>query len=152
MVRHFIACVLGFVVLAFGLPAAAQVSDDVVKIGVLNDQSSIFADLSGPGSVVAARLAVEDFGGTVLGKKIEIVAADHQNKPDVGLAVASRWFDAEQVDMIVDVPVSSIALAVQELARQKKRVVMFSSAGTSDLTGKACSTSGFHWTFASVAT
>jgi branched-chain amino acid transport system substrate-binding protein len=129
----------------------ARASGDSVKIGVLNDQSGMYADLSGQGSVIAARMAVEDFGGTVLGKPIQIVFADHQNKPDVGTAIASRWYDAENVDAIVDVPVSSVALAVQEVARQRKRIVMFSAAGSSDLTGKACSPFGTQWTFDTVA-
>ncbi len=131
--------------------AVAQISNDVVKIGVLNDQSGIYADLSGQGSVIAARMAVEDFGGAVLGKPIEIIFADHQNKPDIGAALASRWYDVENVDAIVDVPVSSVALAVQEVARQRNRVVMFSAAGSSDLSGKACSPMGTQWTFDSVA-
>jgi branched-chain amino acid transport system substrate-binding protein len=135
----------------FATQASAQVSDDVVKIGVLNDQSGIYADLSGQGSVVAARMAVEDFGGTVLGKPVEIIFADHQNKPDVGSAIASRWYDVDHVDAVVDVPVSSVALAVQEVARQRKRIVMFSAAGSSDLTGKACSPFGTQWTFDSIA-
>jgi len=129
----------------------AQASGDSVKIGVLNDQSGIYADLSGQGSVIAARMASEDFGGTVLGKPIQIIFADHQNKPDFGAGIASRWYDAENVDAIVDVPVSSVALAVQEVARQRKRIVMFSAAGSSDLTGKACSPFGTQWTFDSVA-
>jgi branched-chain amino acid transport system substrate-binding protein len=129
----------------------ARASGDSVKIGVLNDQSGIYADLSGQGSVIAARMAAEDFGGSVLGKPIQIIFADHQNKPDVGVAIASRWYDAENVDAIVDVPVSSVALAVQEVARQRKRIVMFSAAGSSDLTGKACSPFGTQWTFDSVA-
>jgi branched-chain amino acid transport system substrate-binding protein len=88
-----------------------KISGDVVKIGVLNDQSSLYADITGPGSVAAARLAVEDFGGTVNGKKIEIVFADHQNKPDVGANIARQWIDRDGVDTIVDVPTSSVALA-----------------------------------------
>jgi branched-chain amino acid transport system substrate-binding protein len=131
--------------------AVAQISDDVVKIGVLNDQSGIYADLSGPGSVIAARMAVEDFGGSVAGKKIEIVFADHQNKPDVGAGIASKWFDVEKVDAIVDVPVSSVALAVQQVTRQKDRIVLFSAAGSSDITGKACTPNSTQWTFDSVA-
>lgn len=137
--------------LLMALAAEAQVSGDVVRIGVLNDQSSLYADLSGQGSVLAARMAVEDAGGTILGKRIEVIFADHQNKPDVGSAIASKWYDADGVDAIVDVPVSSVALAVQDVARQRGKVVMFSSAGTSDLTGKACSPTGFHWSFDSVA-
>ncbi|MEP9355225.1 ABC transporter substrate-binding protein [Xanthobacter sp. KR7-65] len=135
------------------VPAAAhaQISGDVVKLGVLNDQSGIYSDLSGQGSVIAARMAVEDFGGKVLGKPIEVIFADHQNKPDVGSTTASRWYDVENVDAIVDVPVSSVALAVQDVARQRKRIVLFSAAGTSDLTGKACSPFGTQWTFDSIA-
>ena len=132
------------------VPLHAQ-SRNPVKIGVLNDQSGLYADLSGEGSVVAARMAVEDFGGSVLGKPVEVIFADHQNKPDVGTAIASRWYDAENVTAIVDVPTSSVALAVQEVARQRKRIVMFSAAGSSDLTGKACSPTGSHWTFDTVA-
>ena len=135
----------------FTARANAQVSDDVVKIGVLNDQSGIYADLSGQGSVIAARMAIEDFGGTVLGKPVEVIFADHQNKPDAGSAIASRWYDVDHVDAIVDVPVSSVALAVQEVARQRKRIVMFAAAGSSDLTGKACSPFGTQWAFDSVA-
>jgi branched-chain amino acid transport system substrate-binding protein len=146
----FVLGALCAAVLSFSA-GGARASGDSVKIGVLNDQSGMYADLSGQGSVIAARMAVEDFGGTVLGKPIQIVFADHQNKPDVGTAIASRWYDAENVDAIVDVPVSSVALAVQEVARQRKRIVMFSAAGSSDLTGKACSPFGTQWTFDSVA-
>ncbi|MGI4955393.1 MAG: ABC transporter substrate-binding protein [Janthinobacterium lividum] len=131
--------------------AVAQISDDIVRIGVLNDQSGIYADLSGQGSVVAARMAVADFGGTVGGKRIEVISADHQNKPDVGAAIAARWYGSEHVDAIVDVPVSSVALAVQEVARQNNRIVLFSAAGSSDLTGKSCSPMGTQWTFDTVA-
>ena len=145
--------VLGALCAALSLLGAADAlaSGDAVKIGVLNDQSGIYADLSGQGSVIAARMAVEDFGGSVLGKPIQVIFADHQNKPDVGTAIASRWYDSENVDAIVDVPVSSVALAVQEVARQRKRIVMFSAAGSSDLSGKACSPFGTQWTFDSVA-
>jgi branched-chain amino acid transport system substrate-binding protein len=126
---------------------AQQISDDVVKIGVLTDMSGLYSDLSGPGSVVAAQMAVEDFGGKVLGKKIEVVSADHQNKPDVGATIARRWYDTEQVDAIVDVPVSSIAFAVQQISREKNRVLLISSSGASDLTGKSCSPVSVHWTY-----
>jgi branched-chain amino acid transport system substrate-binding protein len=132
-------------------PAGAQSSTEPIRIGVLNDQSGMYADLAGPGSVIAARMAVEDAGGTVLGRRVDVLAADHQNKPDVGAATASRWYDREGVHAIVDVPVSSVALAVQEVARSRQRIVMFSSAGSADLTGKACSPTGFHWTFDTVA-
>lgn len=125
----------------------AQVSDDVVKIGVLTDLSGIYSDLSGIGSVTAAEMAVEDFGGTVLGKKIEVVSADHQNKPDIGANVARSWYDRDKVDVIVDIPSSSVALAVLQVAKQRDKAVLFSSAGTSDLTGKDCSPISVQWTF-----
>ncbi len=127
--------------------ASAQVSNDVVKIGVLNDRSGVYADLAGEGSVVAARMAVEDFGGTVLGQPIEIISADHQNKPDVGASIAREWFDVQNVDLIVDVPTSSVALAVQEVAREKNRIFMNSTAGSTALTNEHCSPVGFHWTY-----
>ncbi|WP_336490802.1 ABC transporter substrate-binding protein [Methylobacterium nigriterrae] len=127
--------------------AIAQISDDVVKIGVLVDMNGLYSDLSGIGSVTAARMAVEDFGGTVLGKRIEVVSADHQNKPDIGASITRQWIDREQVDVIVDVPVSSIAFAVQDITRQKNRVFLISSSGSSDLTGKACSPVSVHWTY-----
>jgi branched-chain amino acid transport system substrate-binding protein len=126
--------------------AEAQ-SQNPIKIGVLNDQSGIYADLAGPGSVIAARLAVEDAGGSVLGRQIEVVVADHQGKPDIGAAIARRWYDADGVSAIFDVPVSSIALAVQEVARQKNQIAIFSSASASDLLGKSCSPTTFQWTF-----
>ncbi len=125
----------------------AQVSDGVVKLGVLNDMSSLYADVSGKGGVVAAQMAAEDFGGKVLGAPIEIMSGDHQNKPDIGAAIARQWIDTDHVDAIVDVPTSSVALAIQEVTREKKRLFLMSGAGTSDLTGKACSPYGIHWTF-----
>ena len=133
------------------LAAQAQISDDVVKIGVMNDMSGLYADLGGQGSVEAARLAIADFGGTVNGKKIELVSADHQNKPDVGGAIARQWYDNDGVDVIVDVPTSSVALAVQDVARERKKVFLISGAASSDLTGKACSVTGIHWTYDTVA-
>jgi branched-chain amino acid transport system substrate-binding protein len=131
--------------------ASAEMSGDVVKIGVLNDMSGLYADIGGPGSVEAARMAIADFGGTVNGKKIELLSSDHQNKPDVGSAIANRWFDNDGVDAIVDVPTSSVALAVQEIARNKKKVFLISGAAASDLTGKACSPTSVHWTYDTVA-
>jgi branched-chain amino acid transport system substrate-binding protein len=109
------------------------------------------ADLSGQGSVVAARMAAEDAGGAIAGKKIEVVFADHQNKADIGSSIATRWYDSEGVDMIIDMPFSSVALAVQDIAKQRKKVVIFSGPGSSDITGKACSPYGFHWTYDTVA-
>ncbi|WP_374448962.1 ABC transporter substrate-binding protein [Stella sp.] len=138
------------VVLAAG-GASAQISGDVVKIGVLNDQSSLYADITGQGSVTAARMAVEDFGPTVNGKKIEIVFADHQNKPDVGSNIARQWMDRDGVDAIVDVPTSSVALALAPLIKEKNRVFLNSGAASSDLTGKACQPTTVHWTYDTVA-
>ncbi len=132
--------------LVFGT-AQAQISDDVVKIGVLSDMSSLYSDIAGPGSVVAAQMAVKDFGGKVAGKPIEIISADHLNKADVGSAIARQWFDQDHVDVIVDVPTSSIALSVQDIAKEKGKVFLISGAASSDLTGKACSPTGVHWTY-----
>lgn len=128
-------------------PALAQVSDDVVKIGVLTDMTGVTADITGKGSVIAAELAVKEFGGSVLGKKIEIVFADHQHKPDLGTSIARQWMDVDKVDALVDIPNSAIALAVQGMAKEKKRIVMFSGAGTTALTNEQCSPYGFHWTY-----
>jgi branched-chain amino acid transport system substrate-binding protein len=128
-------------------PVAAQVSDNVVKIGVLNDQSSLYADLSGQGSVVAARMAVEDFGAEKKGIKVEILSADHQNKADVGSNIARQWLDADKVDMIVDVPNSAVALAVNQIVKEKGKAFLVSGAASSDLTGKACSPNTIHWTY-----
>jgi len=136
--------------LALALPlgvAHAQISDGVIKIGVLNDQSGLYADLAGQGSVVAARMAVEDFNAAAKGLKVEIVFADHQNKTDVGSQIARQWYDAEKVDLILDVPNSGIALAVNQIAREKKKALVISSAASSDLTGKACSPNTIHWTY-----
>jgi branched-chain amino acid transport system substrate-binding protein len=141
-------CGLTIAATLLGCGAAwAQVSDGVVKLGVLNDMSSLYADASGKGGVLAAQMAVEDFGGKVLGAPIEVVSGDHQNKPDIGSGIARQWIDADHVDAIVDVPTSSVALAIQELTRQKKRIFLMSGPGSSDLTGKACSPYGFHWTY-----
>jgi len=127
--------------------AHAQISDGVVKIGVLNDMSSLYADIGGKGSVLAAQMAVDDFGGKVLDQPIEVISGDHQNKPDIGAGLARKWIDTEHVDTIVDVPTSSVALAVQEVTREKKRVFLMSGPASSDLTGKACSPYGFQWTY-----
>jgi len=133
---------------ALGAGAAqAQISDGVIKIGVLNDMSGLYADLTGPGSVVAAKMAVEDFGAAAKGMKVEIVSADHQNKPDVGSTVARTWYDVDKVDAIFDVPTSSVALAVNQITRDKGKVFISSGAASSDLTGKACSPNTIHWTY-----
>jgi len=127
--------------------AQAQVSDGVIKIGVLSDMSSLYADIGGPGSVAAARMAVEDFGAAKKGMKVEVVSADHQNKPDVGSGIARQWYDVDKVDAIVDVPTSSVALAVSEVTKQKGKAFLVSGAASSDLTGKACSPNTVHWTY-----
>ena len=146
------ALAAGLALLAAPLPAAvAQISDGVVKIGVLNDQSGLYADLGGPGSVIAAQMAVEDFGGTVLGKPIEIVSADHQNKADIGASIARQWFDADKVDMAIDFDNSAVALAVEQLAKERNRIAIATAVGTTDFTGKACSPTGISWTYDSYA-
>jgi branched-chain amino acid transport system substrate-binding protein len=128
--------------------AAAQISDGVVKIGVMNDMSGLYADIAGPGSVVAAKMAVEDFQKTSkAGLKVEIVSADHQNRPDVGSSIARQWYDTDKVDAIVDVPTSSVALAVNQITKDKGKAFLDSGAATSDLTGKACSPNTVHWTY-----
>jgi branched-chain amino acid transport system substrate-binding protein len=127
--------------------AHAQMSDGVIKIGVMNDQSGLYADLSGQGSVWAARKAVEDFCKTAKCEKIEIVFADHQNKPDIGSTAVRQWFDVDKVDVVVDVPTSSVALAVNNIAKEKNKVMLNSGAASSDLTGKACSPNTVHWTY-----
>jgi branched-chain amino acid transport system substrate-binding protein len=133
--------------LACASTAQAQVSDDVVKIGVLTDMAGVTADITGKGSVIAAEMAVKEFGATVLGKPIQVVFADHQHKADVGITIARQWLDVDKVDAIVDVPNSAVALAIQSLARDKKRIVMYSGAGTTALTNEQCSPYGFHWTY-----
>ncbi len=123
-----------------------RLSDGTVKIGVLTDMNGPYRDFGGPGSVIATRMAVEEFGGAMFGKPIEVVIANHQNKPDVGSAIAREWFSIGQVDMIVDMPNSAVALAVQQIARDMGRITMNSGASTTDLTGKFCSPTGVHWT------
>src|ERR1700742_4958606 len=125
------------------VPASAQ----GVKIGILNDQSGVYADYGGKYSVEAAKMAIEDFGGEVLGQKIEMVTGDHQNKPDLATAIARRWYDTEGVDMITELTTSSVALAVQELSRDKKKIDIVVGAATSRISGDACTPYGFHWAF-----
>ena len=127
--------------------AQAQYTDGVVKIGVLSDMSSVYADLTGAGSVAAAKLAVQDFDPASHGMKVEIVSADHQNKPDVGSNITRQWFDVDGVDVVVDVPTSSVAFAVSDLAREKNKVFLASGTGSSDLTGPKCSPNTVHWTY-----
>lgn len=127
--------------------AAPAISDGVVKIGVLDDMSGVFADQQGMGDFVAAQMAAEDFGGHVLGAPVQVIQADLQNKPDVGLSIARRWFDEEQVDAIFGLGNSAVALAVQELCHQRQKIDVVIAAGTTDLTGKACSPYGVDWTY-----
>ena len=127
--------------------AYGQISDNVIKIGVMNDMSGTYADLSGPGSVLAARLAIEDLGDLVKGYKIEVIGADHQNKPDVGSNIVRQWIDVDKVDVIVDVPTSSVALAVNEIVKEKNKVFLVSGAAASDLTGPRCTPNTVHWTY-----
>jgi branched-chain amino acid transport system substrate-binding protein len=137
---------LAFAATAF-IGAAAQAEDLAVKIGVMSDMSGLYADLGGPGSVVAAKMAVADFNPAAHGLKVELVNADMQNKPDVGVSIARQWFDVDHVDMIVDVPNSGVALAVNEVAREKNKVFLVSGAASSDLTGPKCSPNTVHWTY-----
>jgi len=136
------------VALAVGAgPAQAQFSDGTIKIGVLTDMSSLYTDLSGAGSLLAARLAAEDFGAAAKGMKVEFVNADHQNKADVGSAVARQWYDVDKVDVIVDTPNSGVALAVNNVTKEKNKVFLVSGAASSDLTGPQCSPNTVHWTY-----
>jgi branched-chain amino acid transport system substrate-binding protein len=149
MAGHFLRAAGGA---AFGLliamrAAQAQVSDDVVKIGVLTDQTGLYADAAGPGAVEAVRMAIADFGGKVKGKPIQMVDADHQNKADIGATIARRWYEQDNVDIIVDFANSAVAFAVSELAKQKNKAILISSAGSSDLTGKGCSLNSVQWTY-----
>jgi branched-chain amino acid transport system substrate-binding protein len=135
----------------FATSARAQISDDVVRIGVLNDQSGLYADLGGPGSVAAARMAVEDAGGAVLDKPVEIVFADHQNKADIGIAVARQWFDTGRVDMAIGFDNSAVALAVEQLAAEKNRIAIAGAVGSTAFTGKSCTPTEASWVYDSYA-
>jgi branched-chain amino acid transport system substrate-binding protein len=139
------------VAFAGSVATAAEFTNSKIKIGVVSDQSSLYADVGGPGSAVAARLALEDFGGSVDGTPVEIVSADHQNKPDVGSNVARQYYDVDQVDVIVDVPNSAVALAINGVTREKNKVFLNSGAATSALTGEQCSPNTVHWTYDTVA-
>src|SRR5580693_6924187 len=138
---------LSAAVVACGLLLAIPASAQGVKIGILNDQSGVYADYGGKSSVEAARMAIEDFGGSVLGQKIDLVTADHQNKPDLAVSIARRWYEVEGVDMITELTTSSVALAVQELSNDKKKIDIVVGAATSRITGDACTPYGFHWAF-----
>jgi branched-chain amino acid transport system substrate-binding protein len=139
--------VAGLAFVATGGAANAQISDDVVKIGVLTDMSSLYADATGKGSLAGVEMAVADYGGKAGGKPVVVISADHQNKPDVGMNIARNWYDNDKVDAIFDVPTSSVALPISALTREKNKIFMNSGAGTSDLTGAACSPNTVHWTY-----
>jgi branched-chain amino acid transport system substrate-binding protein len=145
--NRFYSAMIAAASLLFAAPTHAEMTDNLVKIGVLSDMSSLYTDLSGQGSVVAAQMAVEDFGGKVGGATIEIVSADHQNKADIGSNIARQWFDVDRVDVIVDVPNSAVALAVNEITREKNKVFLISGAASSALTGDKCSPNTVHWTY-----
>jgi branched-chain amino acid transport system substrate-binding protein len=144
-VRLLVIVLLGLVASAYSGTVRAQISDDLVRIGVLNDQSGVYADLGGPGSVVAARMAVEDAGAKVLGKPVDIVAGDHQSKADVGAAIARQWFDADKVDMAIGFDNSSVALAVEQVALQKDRIAIAAAVATTAFTGKNCTPNEASW-------
>jgi branched-chain amino acid transport system substrate-binding protein len=140
------AAALAFATLC-GAAHAQTISDDVVKIGVLTDMSSLYADATGKGSVAAVQMAVEDYGGKVKGKPVEVISADHQNKPDVGVSIARNWYDNEKVDAVFDVPTSSVALPISALTREKNKININSGGGSSDITGAQCSPNTVHWTY-----
>ena len=145
LVRPLCALFLGFLASAYSGTADAQISDNLVRIGVLGDLSGVYADFGGPGNVVAARMAVEDFGGKVLGKPIDVIAADHQSKADIGAAIARQWFDADKVDMAIGFDNSSIALAVEQVAFQKNRIAIAGAVSTTVFTGKNCTPNEAAW-------
>ena len=152
MIRTFGSAVLAAALAGTALgsvPAAAQgtFSDNAVRIGILNDQSGLYAEYGGQGSVEAARMAVEDMGGKIGSVPIDILSSDHQNKPDIASAIARQWYDRDNVDAIMELTTSSVALAVQGLSREKKKITITTGAATSDLTGKACTPYGYHWAF-----
>ena len=142
-----IASLLLGTTLTFAVAGAAIADDKVVKIGALSDQSGLYADLGGPGSTLAAQMAVEDSGLKAKGWTIEVISGDHLNKPDVGVTVARQWLDVEKVDVIVDVPNSGVALAVSNLVKEKNAILLDSGAGTSDLTNAQCTPNTIHWTY-----
>jgi branched-chain amino acid transport system substrate-binding protein len=142
-----ILALLAGAALAFTADGSALAQDKTVKIGALSDQSGLYADLGGPGSTLAAQMAVEDSGLTGKGWKIDIISGDHQNKPDIGTAIARQWFDVDKVDVIVDVPNSGVALAVNNVIKEKNGVYINSGAATSDLTNAQCSPNTVHWTY-----
>src|SRR5215510_2265975 len=147
MTRTSIASLLLTTALSFAAAGLARAEDKVIKIGALSDQSGLYADLAGPGSTLAAQMAVEDSGLTGKGWKIDVISGDHQNKPDIGTSIARQWFDVDKVDVIADVPNSGVALAVNNVVKEKNGVYINSGAATSDLTNAQCSPNTVHWTY-----
>ncbi len=148
MKRKLLCTLIAGMGLATAGVAQAQISGNVVKIGVMNDMSGLYADIGGPGSVLAAKMAVEDYLKASKSQlKVEVVSADHQNKPDVGSSIARKWYDTDGVDMIADVPTSSVALAINQISREKGKAFVNTGAATSDLTGKDCSPTTVHWLY-----
>jgi branched-chain amino acid transport system substrate-binding protein len=146
LLRRLAPCLAAIASLALPI-TQAQAADKPIRVGVLNDQSGVYSDFQGVGSVVAAQMAVEDFGGKAAGRAIEVISADHQNKPDIGATTARRWIDVDGVDVIADVPNSAIALAVNGIVRERNKVFLASGAGTTELTGAQCSPNTVHWTY-----
>ena len=148
MKRKLLSTLIASLGLAGAGLANAQISGNVVKIGVLNDMSGVYADIGGPGSVVAAKMAVEDYlKSSKSSLKVEVVSADHQNKPDVGSSIVRKWYDTDGVDMIVDVPTSSVGLAINQVTKEKGKAYVNTGSATSDLTGKDCSPNTVHWLY-----
>lgn len=150
LAQRVLACKLAVAAAAFsllGLSAQAQVSDNVVRIGLLTDMEGPFSEMTGPGAVLAVKMAIEDFGGKVAGKPIEVVSADHQNKPDVASTIARTWYDTQGVDLIVDAIGSPIGLAVQEIARARKKMLITDGVSTPKFTGENCSDTGMQWPY-----
>ena len=148
MKRKLLSTLIAGLGLAGAGMAQAQISGNVVKIGVLSDMSGLYADIGGPGSVVAAKMAVDDYLKASKSQlKVEVVSADHQNKPDVGSSVARKWYDSDGVDMIIDVPTSSVGLAINQVTKEKGKAYINTGSATSDLTGKDCSPNTVHWLY-----
>jgi branched-chain amino acid transport system substrate-binding protein len=150
LMRHIIY-LAGAIALAAAAPAAAQISDDVVKLGVLTDMSSLYSDINGQGAIVATQMAIDDFGGSVNGKKIELISADVQNKADIAAGIAGRWFDIEHVDAILGAGASSSSIATSGVAAEKKRIYLATDPASSDLTGKLCNAYTVHWVYDTAA-
>jgi branched-chain amino acid transport system substrate-binding protein len=149
--KRILLCSAAFCLALWALPAAAQVSDNTVKIGVATDMSSLYADINGPGAVIATQMAIDDFGGTVLGQRIELVSGDIQNKADIAAAIAGRWYDSEKVDVILGAGASSSSIAVSSMAAEKKKIYLATDPASSDLTGKLCNAYTVHWVYDTAA-